>query len=122
MAENPRTWSIADAARLAGVTPAMLRTWEERFGFPRPLRLPGGHRRFGEADIGRLQALQELRRVGVSLPDAIARVRGAWTVTPSIYGSGHRADPTAPPVRMAPGQLLRISRAIEDECLAHGGP
>jgi MerR family transcriptional regulator, light-induced transcriptional regulator len=36
--------------QLTGVGAARLRAWERRYGFPSPSRLPGGRRRYSEAD------------------------------------------------------------------------
>ena len=42
--------SIGELARRTGVPAATLRSWEDRYGFPRPQRLGGGHRRYAEGD------------------------------------------------------------------------
>ena len=41
-------FSIGVLADRTGLTPAVLRTWENRFGFPAGERSPTGHRRFSE--------------------------------------------------------------------------
>ena len=63
------------AADLLGVSPNTLRSWERRFGYPRPRRTPGGHRQY---DLAELQALRRaLAETGnISSAIALARRRG----------------------------------------------
>lgn len=49
-------FTIAEAARMVGVSPATLRNWERR-GLLTPERTPSGHRRFSVADIASLRQL-----------------------------------------------------------------
>src|SRR5436190_19328052 len=44
------------AAELLGVSPNTLRSWERRFGFPRPERSPGNHRQY---ELLELQTLRD---------------------------------------------------------------
>jgi MerR family transcriptional regulator/heat shock protein HspR len=57
---------ISVAAELAGVHPQTLRIYERK-GLVHPQRTAGNTRRYSEADIERLQAIQELTDEGVSL-------------------------------------------------------
>jgi DNA-binding transcriptional MerR regulator len=43
------------AAELLGVSPNTLRSWERRFGYPKPRRTQGGHRQY---DLTELEALR----------------------------------------------------------------
>src|SRR5215217_2964352 len=49
--------SIAEAARLVGVSPATLRNWE-RQGHITPTRTPNSHRRFTLGDVASLRQFQ----------------------------------------------------------------
>jgi excisionase family DNA binding protein len=49
--------SIAEVARLVGVSPATLRNWE-RQGHITPTRTPNGHRRFTLGDVASLRQFQ----------------------------------------------------------------
>src|SRR5919107_1484250 len=53
------TLTISDLAERTGVAQATLRSWEARYGFPRPARLAGGHRRYAEEDVA---AVEEVLR------------------------------------------------------------
>ena len=64
------------AAVMLGVSPNTLRSWERRYGFPRPLRSPGGHRQYALAEIEALRlTLAETHNVSSAI--ALARERGA---------------------------------------------
>lgn len=72
-------WSMAAVSRSTGLSAHTLRAWERRFGFPKPVRLPSGHRRFNQAQVQRLaliaRALEAGHRAGdvVGLPEAMLR-------------------------------------------------
>jgi len=57
---------ISVAAELAGVHPQTLRIYERK-GLVRPKRTSGNTRRYSQADIDRLLAIQELTDAGVNL-------------------------------------------------------
>jgi hypothetical protein len=46
-----QTLKTSEAAALLNVSPNTLRSWERRFGFPRPQRSPGRHRLYTRAEI-----------------------------------------------------------------------
>lgn len=64
--------SVGAAAGRLGVAPATVRSWERRYGLGPGGRSHGGHRRYTEADLGRLQLMQELVNRGQA-PAAAAR-------------------------------------------------
>jgi DNA-binding transcriptional MerR regulator len=68
---------VREAATRLNVSPSTLRAWEQRFGFPRPARSPGGHRLYRHADIA---ALRDALEQGLSISSAISRVRQGDTV------------------------------------------
>jgi DNA-binding transcriptional MerR regulator len=69
------------AAGMLGVSPNTLRSWERRFGFPRPRRTQGGHRQF---DLAELEALREAfeQTHNISSAISIARERGEGPASP----------------------------------------
>jgi DNA-binding transcriptional MerR regulator len=114
--------SISAVAARTGVSVPVLRAWERRFGFPVPARLPSGHRRYGEADVERIRQVIAERDRGRSLESAIARARSS--VTPaaddaSIFSGLRRARPDLQVHVLSRRAMLSLSRAIEDEGLAH---
>jgi DNA-binding transcriptional MerR regulator len=63
------------AAVMLGVSPNTLRSWERRYGFPRPRRSPGGHRQYALGEVEALRAtLAETHNVSSAI--ALARQRG----------------------------------------------
>ncbi len=60
---------------MLGVSPNTLRSWERRYGFPQPLRSPGGHRQYALAEIESLRlTLAETHNVSSAV--SLARERG----------------------------------------------
>ena len=58
---------IAVVADRTGLSQDVLRVWERRYGVVQPLRGPGGQRLYTNADIERLQLLQQATRAGRSI-------------------------------------------------------
>lgn len=75
------TWSISSVAEQLEIAAPTLRTWERRYGVGPKHRTAGGHRRYTEADIARVQFMRELLDSGVSAHDA-ARVALAKDAPP----------------------------------------
>lgn len=49
--------SIGGVAEATGLSVEVIRIWERRYGFPVPMRLPSGHRRYRAEDLRRLRLL-----------------------------------------------------------------
>jgi MerR family transcriptional regulator, light-induced transcriptional regulator len=73
-AEEP-TYSLGAVARLTGLSPHVLRAWERRYGAVKPLRTPGGTRRYRESDVERLRQLRSAVQAGHSISE-VARASG----------------------------------------------
>lgn len=84
-------------ARLLGVAPSTLRSWDHRYGIGPRERSPGGHRRYSPADVARLREL--CRLVGEGLPPASA-ARLALDRSPAVPAP-RSAPRAAPPGRGA---------------------
>jgi DNA-binding transcriptional MerR regulator len=69
-----RTLKTSEAAALLNVSPNTLREWERRFGYPQPLRSPGKHRHYTQAEITQLR--EALAR-GLSISSAVSVAREA---------------------------------------------
>jgi MerR family transcriptional regulator, light-induced transcriptional regulator len=114
-----RGLAIGELVARTGLSEGTLRMWERRHGFPRPQRLPSGHRRYRESDVELLTRVVRERAAGLSLPAAIARAEeSAVEVEPSIFAGLRRRRPELQPVRLRKPALLALSRAIEDESCA----
>ncbi len=64
--------SATEFAGLTGLSRERLRTWERRFGFPQPIRVGQGPRRYALADAARVVAVRRAAQQGVPLAEAIA--------------------------------------------------
>lgn len=83
-----RTLRTSEAADYLNVSPSTLRSWERRFGFPRPLRSPGQHRIYSMAE---LDALRDALAGGLGVSSAVSAARdaissGGRTLGPSLAG------------------------------------
>lgn len=112
--------TIGELSEHTGLSPQLLRTWETRFGFPEPTRLPSGHRRFTGADVRAVRRVLEERERGLKLDQAILVARRAEdvTVTGSIYAALSLRHPELASYTLTKRTLLALSWAIEDEATA----
>ncbi len=114
-----RLLTIGTLAERTGLSPATLRMWEQRHGFPRPQRLESGHRRYLEADVEAVTRVVRRRDAGVRLDVAIAdALAQAAPGSPSVYAELRRKHPHLQVQRLHKRTLLALSWAIEDEFCA----
>lgn len=66
---------IGELAERTGVTPALLRAWERRYGVIAPARSEGGFRLYSDEDVERILRVREQIAAGVSAAQAAERVR-----------------------------------------------
>jgi DNA-binding transcriptional MerR regulator len=109
--------SIREIAAASGVNEATLRMWETRHGFPKPTRLPSGHRRYSERDVDAVRSVLRARAEGLSLATAIERARRLGELpAPSVYAAVREHFGELDPQVLRKPALIQLSRAIEDEC------
>ena len=56
--------SVGRVAEQTGLSPDSLRIWERRYGVPKPVRLPSGHRRFTRDQVSWLRRVAEALALG----------------------------------------------------------
>ena len=103
---------------MLGISTSTLRTWERRYGFPRPVRSPGGHRHYALAEIEALRmTLAETHNVSSAV--ALARERGEGPSSPARLATAYASFDEDKANRMLEESLtLRsIERTIEDVLL-----
>jgi MerR family transcriptional regulator, light-induced transcriptional regulator len=112
--------TIGELAQAAGVSTQLVRAWEQRFGFPEPVRLPSGHRRYTADDLRAVQRVVEERDRGLRLEEAIATTLRSGQVgeSSSVYAALSRRHPTLTSYTLTKRTLLALSWAIEDEAVA----
>jgi MerR family transcriptional regulator, light-induced transcriptional regulator len=106
------------AAVMLGVSPNTLRSWERRYGFPRPLRSPGGHRQYALVEIESLRlALAETHNVSSAV--SLAQERGEGPSSPARLASAFAAFNEDKAARLLEESLaLRsVERTIEEVLL-----
>jgi DNA-binding transcriptional MerR regulator len=100
---------------MLGVSPNTLRSWERRYGFPRPHRSAGGHRQYALAEIEALRsALAETHNVSSAV--ALAQQRGTGPSSPPRLASAFAAfDEEAANLLLEESLALRsVERTVED--------
>jgi DNA-binding transcriptional MerR regulator len=71
MPEDSRPiYGIGAVARLLGMTPSTIRTWEERYGVVSPQRSPGGRRLYSRDEVDRLRFVKLKVDEGIQPADA----------------------------------------------------
>lgn len=111
--------TIGDLATETGLTPAVLRMWESRHGFPTPHRLASGHRRYTQEHVDLVRQVLRRKEAGIRLEVAIAEALGSTlTGTPSVFAELRRRHPRLTPHQLKKSTLIALSWAIEDEFCA----
>jgi DNA-binding transcriptional MerR regulator len=116
-------FSIHDAAAASGLTPSVIRVWEERYGWPSPKRHRNGYRAFAAHEIDELKRVAQLVKGGMPISKIIVDGFPKWP------DDGHKPAPRhdvtvtrALPLRPdRAAQALReeIARALEDLHVGH---
>lgn len=71
-------FSIHDAAAASGLTPSVIRVWEERYGWPAPKRHSNGYRAFAVHEIEELKRVAELVKNGMPISKIIIDGFPCW--------------------------------------------
>jgi DICT domain-containing protein len=120
--QAPGNLTIRELAERTGVSAPTLRSWETRYGAPRPRRLQGGHRRYAPQDVAFVAEVVRLRDSGLALPAAIDRAGSMTAAFPepdlSVFAGLRRRHPHLAPRVLRKQTLLALTRAIEDESRA----
>jgi hypothetical protein len=78
--------TVAVVARMLGIAPATLRTWDRRYGLGPSVHAAGAHRKYAPSDVARLEAVHRLVLSGVTPADA---ARAAVGVPPRAETGRH---------------------------------
>jgi MerR family transcriptional regulator, light-induced transcriptional regulator len=85
MSTPPAHLRIGALSRRVGVSPELLRAWEQRYGLLQPLRSRGGFRLYSQADEERVRSMRRHLDAGVSAAEA-ARLALAETTPDQAEG------------------------------------
>ncbi|GAA1261697.1 MerR family transcriptional regulator [Sphaerisporangium rubeum] len=136
------SYGIGAVARRLGVPAPTLRTWNLRYGIGPSHRSPGGHRRYGDADLRRLEEMNRLIKAGLPPAEAAQAALGAGAVQRQSGQPGAVAveepevpvGPGRPVPRPGPSAVtiltraalnldaVTVSRTLEAALSSHGVP
>jgi DNA-binding transcriptional MerR regulator/methylmalonyl-CoA mutase cobalamin-binding subunit len=115
------SYRIKRVAHLTGINPATLRAWERRYNLIAPGRTDSGYRVYSDEDVAMLGRIKKLTDEGLTIGEAIARVRRSSSPLPA-----NAAAPDLGEVRrQLRDSLLRFDRQgalAAYERLAHLSP
>lgn len=94
------TYSLGAVSRLTGLSEHVLRAWERRNGAVRPLRTPGGTRRYRESDVARLRLLRRAVDAGHVIRE-LAGLSDAELARRIRLASAEAAQPALAPILAA---------------------
>lgn len=111
-----RSLKTREAAALLNVSPNTLRVWEQKYGFPTPVREPGRHRSYSYAEI---VALRDVLEGGLSVASAISIVRdGLGADAETLVRSLLRCDEPGADRAMETSLALRpLERSVHEVLL-----
>ncbi|MGZ4203013.1 MAG: MerR family transcriptional regulator [Thermoleophilaceae bacterium] len=103
------------AAELLGVSPNTLRSWERRFGYPKPRRTSGGHRQYDLAELEALRrALLETHNISSAIEVARQRGEGPTSAARLVEAFDRFDDSLADRVMEESLAVRSVERSVED--------
>ncbi|WP_214409245.1 MerR family transcriptional regulator [Sphaerisporangium fuscum] len=111
LGEDETGYGIGAVARRLGVPAPTLRTWNLRYGIGPSRRSPGGHRRYDDADLRRLEEMNRLVHTGMPPADAARQaLRGGLPAVRPAPVAGPRLPDTEAAAR--PPSAAMLARAV----------
>ena len=105
--------TVAAVAHRLGVAPSTLRTWDRRYGLGPTHHASGSHRRYGEGDLARLEAMRRLVVQGVAPAEAARQALADAPGPPD-----HELLPGAPPDAQVVRGLNRAALALDADAVS----
>ena len=107
---GPGYLRIGELARRTGVSPELLRAWEQRYGLLQPTRSAGGFRLYSDADEARVQRMQGLVAGGLAAAQAARLVLSDDEPAPPPM-----ASPSATTLEDATGDLTASLDRLDEQ-------
>jgi DNA-binding transcriptional MerR regulator len=107
---GPGYLRIGELARRTGVSPELLRAWEQRYGLLQPTRTPGGFRLYSATDEARVQHMQGLVSGGLAAAQAARLVLSDDGSAPPPM-----ASPSATTLEEAAGDLTASLDRLDEQ-------
>ncbi len=108
-------YTVRAAARATGVTEGRLRTWERRYGIPKPGRSDTGRRLYDDDDLVMIRRMVALTNAGLSAAEAAEAVL-AETATGVIPSPEVEPQPAAAPVP-AVDEIVSAARRFDEPAI-----
>ena len=86
---------IGELAKRTGVSPELLRAWEQRYGLLEPTRTAGGFRLYGAADEARIRRMQSLVSGGLAAAQAARLILSGEPAPRTVSASATISDEEA---------------------------
>jgi DNA-binding transcriptional MerR regulator len=106
---GPGYLRIGQLAKRTGVSPELLRAWEQRYGLLQPTRSAGGFRLYGAADEARVQRMQSLVSGGLAAAQAARLVLSGGEPAP------HTVSASATTLEAAAGSLTASLDRLDEQ-------
>lgn len=103
-------YTVAAAAKAAGISPWRLRTWERRYGIPEPGRSASGRRVYTEEDLRVIKRMAALVEQGIPASQAVEVVR-------SERASGIPAALEERPADPRVESLIDATRSLDEQAV-----
>lgn len=114
MPKGPEAFrTISEAADEIGVQQHVLRFWETKFSFIRPMKRAGGRRFYRPQDIAMLRGIQALlHRDGYTIRGVsqLYREQGIQRILAAVGGSDLAPSAPTPPADTNTGSVVRLNR------------
>jgi len=114
MADEAKSYlKIGDVARLVGISPSAIRSWES-LGLTRPRRTESRYRLYSDDDVRRLKKARYLRKVrGLNAPAIVEMLRREGTIQPPVDGTANVIGPRLRQLRSKRGlNLAAVAQAV----------
>jgi DNA-binding transcriptional MerR regulator len=106
---GPGYLRIGQLAKRTGVSPELLRAWEQRYGLLQPTRTPGGFRLYSTGDEARVQRMQSLVSGG------LAAAQAAHLILSGAEPAPNTASPSATTLEDAAGNLTASLDRLDEQ-------
>jgi len=116
-------WGVGAVSTQLDIAPPTLRTWDRRYGLGPSLRTAGGHRRYTETDVARVQLMNKLLDSGVAAAQAahIARTTDeAQLADGTVPAAPARGVHVRQRASTTVSALVRSTQALQPDELARG--
>lgn len=113
--DERQSLKLSEVAREVHVSSTTIRSWERRYGWPRPFRTLGGHRRYTADDLDQLRMLRAELAKGRSVRRAIALLERSRSQRFAAVVDGLVNAALALDARVLQHELARVADAATPE-------